>query len=345
MGFGSKFSNRDIEIKRIQEQMAQEDIEDENEGVDEDLEASKSSNESVISDEKNTKETSMLKTPSRSRRPVFNNQKPEKAKELSSNLPDEEDEGDEDEAVLLSSRRRIFSNAEKPTAPSVSNTQRVKFNEETMKAKAQSAETYFDDGLGTKEEEENIEVVSLNYVNQTNSVRAQKFEQKRSNRPSFNNKFVSVQEIAYENYYREGRTQSGLENGLDIRLNALLDKVCEFFNITEQEIAKIKKDALKNPEAFRAKYQKIYDEEVQPESNKRYESIQAAKKEFPDKFIFMIVNEDKHKLLGYNKDEHPEYAIYDGVTISIVNYDKTPFGPPSELFSEEDNQEKVEEEV
>lgn len=338
MAFGQKFTRRDSEIEEVRNQIVDEDDVVENNIVDEELEedVTDTSPSNIAPQKDPEKQTS-------SRRPVFKTSNIETATRTTENIVEE----DEEEDNQVRSRRRVNinsgnQNSDVSSQEGVRN-KRPNLNPNNIVALSQSVEKYFEDDSGREDEVKNEDVAVSLHVNQTNNTRAEAFKLKKNNRPSFNNKFISAQEISSENYYRDAREQSGMENGLDIRLNTLIDRVCEYLNKKDDEISKIKKEALRNPEAIRGEYQRLYDEVVEPETNKRYETIQSAKKENPDKFIFILVKDDKQKLVGFNKNEYPAFAIYDGVTIKTVSYDRTPFGPPSELFSNDDAEYKPEE--
>lgn len=335
MAFGQKLTNRNSEIERIKAQLIDED-----DIVSDDV----SSDNEINSDEKIVTSTPKQSIKTSSRRPVFNVNTVEKAIKTSENVVHEEEE---DDSSIITNNRRSKPKIDKEDVSdsSISRNRRPNLNKDNIIALSQSVESYFEDDSGREDEIKNEDVAIALHVNQGNNTRAEAFKLKKNNRPSFNNKFISAQEVSSENYYRDAREQSGMENGLDIRLNTLIDRVCEYLNKKDDEIAKIKKEALRNPEAIRGEYQKIYNEVVEPETNKRYETIQSAKKENPDKFIFILVKDDKQKLVGFNKIDHPAYAIYDGVTIKTVSYDRTPFGPPSELFSGDEEILKQEETI
>lgn len=345
MGFGEKFTRRDSEIEEIRNQK----IDDEDDILENDITGGVEEEiiDNTISNIEAPKAPTTLpeKTVS-SRRPVFKTNNIETATRVTENII--EDDEEEEDTQVRSRRKVININSEKSdntdSKPQEGvRARRPNLNPNNIVALSQSVEKYFEDDSGREDEIKNEDVAVSLHVNQTNNSRAEAFKLKKNNRPSFNNKFISAQEISSENYYRDAREQSGMENGLDIRLNTLIDRVCEYLNKKDDEISKIKKEALRNPEAIRGEYQRLYDEVVEPETNKRYETIQSAKKENPDKFIFILVKDDKQKLVGFNKDEYPAFAIYDGVTIKTVNYDRTPFGPPSELFSNDDEAYKPEE--
>lgn len=342
MAFGQKFTRRDSEIEEIKNQMVDDDddeIVNNNNNSNEETEPQDviESHSSVVSNNIPNRTTS-------SRRPVFKTQNIETAIKTTDNSIQEDEEEDEEVNTSFTSRRKpaISTENNKESSETI-RARRPNLNQNNIIALAQSVDKYFEDDSGREDEVKNQDVEVALHVNQANNTRAEAFKMKKSNRPSFNNKFISAQEISSENYYRDAREQSGMENGLDIRLNTLIDRVCEYLNKKDDEISKIKKEALRNPEAIRGEYQKLYDEVIEPETNKRYETIQSAKKENPDKFIFILVKDDKQKLVGFNKEEYPAFAIYDGVTIKTVSYDRTPFGPPSELFAneEEPKQEEI----
>ena len=343
MAFGQKFTRRDSEIEEIRNQK----VDDEDDIVENDITGGEVEEEIIDNTISNTVQKEIPKPlPEKttySRRPVFKTSNIETATRITENIVEDDEE---EEEVQVKSRRRTIglSSENTESAPQEGiRSRRPNFNPNNIVALAQSVEKYFEDDSGRADEIKNEDVAVSLHVNQTNNTRAEAFKLKKNNRPSFNNKFISAQEISSENYYRDAREQSGMENGLDIRLNTLIDRVCEYLNKKDDEISKIKKEALRNPEAIRGEYQRLYDEVVEPETNKRYETIQSAKKENPDKFIFILVKDDKQKLVGFNKDEYPAFAIYDGVTIKTVSYDRTPFGPPSELFAGDDEEQKKEE--
>lgn len=338
MAFGQKFTRRDSEIEEIRNRMVDEEDDDivDNEGLNNEVEPQNTTSPSV-----NNIPTKSIS----SRRPIFKTQNIETATRTSENIVSDEDEDDEVNPSFTARKKPSLANESKKETTDTVRTKRPNLNQSNIIALSQSVDKYFEDDSGRDEEVKNEDVAVALHVNQTNNTRAEAFRMKKSNRPSFNEKFVSAQEISSETYYRDAREQSGMENGLDIRLNTLIDRVCEYLNKKDDEISKIKKEALRNPEAIRGEYQKLYDEVIEPETNKRYETIQSAKKENPDKFIFILVKDDKQKLVGFNKEEYPAYAIYDGVTIKTVSYDRTPFGPPSELFANDEEPKHEEETV
>lgn len=338
MAFGQKFTRRDSEIEEIRNQK----VDDEDDIVENDIVGGEVEEEIIDNTTSKAAPQEVPKTlpekTTSSRRPVFKTNNIETATRITENIVEDDEEEEENQ---VRSRRRTISLSSETTESNPQEgirARRPNLNPNNIVALAQSVEKYFEDDSGRADEIKNEDVAISLHVNQTNNTRAEAFKLKKNNRPSFNNKFISAQEISSENYYRDAREQSGMENGLDIRLNTLIDRVCEYLNKKDDEISKIKKEALRNPEAIRGEYQRLYDEVVEPETNKRYETIQSAKKENPDKFIFILVKDDKQKLVGFNKDEYPAFAIYDGVTIKTVSYDRTPFGPPSELFANDDEQ-------
>lgn len=130
-------------------------------------------------------------------------------------------------------------------------------------------------------------------------------------------------------------------NGLDARLERLIDIVADYLKKTPEEIKDIKKNALKEPVLFFNEYNKIYQNEIQPLRQDRYSSIETAKKEMPDKIVFMFVKDGRSILRSMNRSEAGEKIIYDGVIIESVQYTRTPFGPSTELFAPESNEPEI----
>lgn len=130
-------------------------------------------------------------------------------------------------------------------------------------------------------------------------------------------------------------------NGLDARLERLIDIVADYLKKSPEEIKDIKKNALKEPALFFSEYNQIYQNEIQPLRQGRYSSIEMAKKEMPDKIVFMFVRDGNSILRSMNRSEAGAKVIYDGVVIESVQYTRTPFGPSTELFAPEINAPEV----
>lgn len=333
MAFGDKFTSRNSHLEQLKQQVVDDDDE-----IEIDSENQDSDSDSCDVEEP---EATVEQRPAThvSRRPSFQPQVRTEASDAKS------------EGETTSSRRRrpvininegIDDSAEK-SEESKPRSRRPSFNIAPVAAKVESIDEFFVNEGAQKAAMENKEVQDALHVydaDNSNNIRAKVFRMKQNQKDNFNNDFVEAVAVSSENAYREARALSGLDNGLDARLNTLIDRVCEYFNKKEDEIAKIKREALRNPEIVRSEYHELFKRLVEPDENKRYKDIQSARSQYPDQYIFILVKDDKQKLVGFKKTDYPAYAIYDGVTVKTVDYDRTPFGPPSELFADTNEQDE-----
>lgn len=330
MAFGDKFTSRNSHL----EQLKQQHIEDDDDEIETGSDDQDSGSDSCDVEAPETAVEPRPATPV-SRRPSFQPQ-----------VRTEDAKAQSPASAHVSSRRRPVINVN----DGVENTdqkqdegkprlRRPSFNITPVAAKIESVDEFFVNEGAQKAAMENKEVQDALHVydaDNSNNIRAKVFRMKQNQKEKFNDDFVEAVAISSENSYREARALSGLDNGLDARLNTLIDRVCEYFNKKEDEIAKIKREALRNPEIIRSEYHELFKRLVEPDENKRYQDIQSARTQYPDQYIFILVKDDKQKLVGFKKADYPAYAIYDGVTVKTVDYDRTPFGPPSELFADKD---------
>ena len=331
MAFGDKFTSRNSHLEQLKQQHIEDDDDDMEIGSDN--QDSDSDSCDVEAPETATEPRSAAPV---SRRPSFQPQVRTESSEAKSEAP----------ATIASRRRRPVINinegvedAPEKQEESKPRSRRPSFNITPVAAKIESVDEFFVNEGAQKAAMENKEVQDALHVydaDNSNNIRAKVFRMKQNQKEKFNNDFVEAVAISSENSYREARALSGLDNGLDARLNTLIDRVCEYFNKKEDEIAKIKREALRNPEVIRSEYHELFKKLVEPDENKRYQDIQSARSQYPDQYIFILVKDDKQKLVGFKKADYPAYAIYDGVTVKTVDYDRTPFGPPSELFADTD---------
>jgi len=124
------------------------------------------------------------------------------------------------------------------------------------------------------------------------------------------------------------------ENGLDVRLNRLIDVVADYLNKTPEEVKKIKREALKNPREITQEYNRIFKEEIKPNNVERFKSLEDAKREHPDKIVFMTVKNGKASLSAVNRENAGGKILYDGVMVESVPFNRTPFEAPSVLFAD-----------
>lgn len=130
-------------------------------------------------------------------------------------------------------------------------------------------------------------------------------------------------------------------NGLDAKLDRLIDIVTDYLKKSPEEIKMIKKKALKEPTALSKEYNEIYTQKIQPMRKGRYDSLETAKREMPDQVVFMFVKDEFTKLRQMPKSEAKEKIIYDGIIIESVQYTRTPFGPASKVFAPEENEPEI----
>lgn len=134
-------------------------------------------------------------------------------------------------------------------------------------------------------------------------------------------------------------------NGLDARLERLIDIVADYLKKTPEEIKRIKENALKNPVGIQNEYMNIYSKQIAPLRQSRHTSIESAKKENPDKVVFLYVNGERSVLKCLDKEKAGANIIYDGLIVETVGYARTPFLPANELFKEEPKLEVIAEEA
>lgn len=188
-------------------------------------------------------------------------------------------------------------------------------------------------------------------VNQPLSNDVQKLNIRRSSSPATNsgqsaNKgaFKSGNATSNDNPQIDMTPVKITPNGLDARLERLIDIVADYLKKSPEEVKRIKENALKNPQTIQSEYMNIYSKQIVPLKESRHTSIESAKAENPDKIVFLHVRDDRSVLKCISKEKAGANVIYDGLIVETVSYNRTPFPPANELFKEQPKVEVISEE-
>jgi len=124
-------------------------------------------------------------------------------------------------------------------------------------------------------------------------------------------------------------------NGLDSRLDRLIDIVGDYLDKSQEEIDKIKRQAKRNPDEITREYNRIFRDEIKPKKEKNYKSLEDARREHPDKIILMRIQENgEASMSAMNRENAGSKILYDGVIVKSVPFTRSPFDAPSILFEE-----------
>lgn len=188
-------------------------------------------------------------------------------------------------------------------------------------------------------------------VNTPPSNEAQKLNIRRSSSPAANagqsaNKgaFKAGNATSNDNPHLDMTPVKITPNGLDARLERLIDIVADYLKKSPEEVKRIKDNALKNPQSIQSEYMTIYSKQIVPLKESRHTSIESAKAENPDKIVFLYVRDDRSVLKCIPKEKAGANVIYDGLIVETVGYNRTPFPAANELFKEEPKVEVISEE-
>lgn len=188
-------------------------------------------------------------------------------------------------------------------------------------------------------------------VNTPSSNEAQKLNIRRTSSPTANagqpvNKgaFKAGNATSNDNPQLDMTPVKITPNGLDARLERLIDIVADYLKKSPEEVKRIKENALKNPQNIHSEYMTIYSKQIVPLKESRHTSIESAKAENPDKIVFLYVRDDRSVLKCIPKEKAGANVIYDGLIVETVGYNRTPFPAANELFKEEPKVEVISEE-
>lgn len=153
---------------------------------------------------------------------------------------------------------------------------------------------------------------------------------KRKNRNSSNNYTYSSK----NEYFNEDKKMAA--NGLPLRLDKLIDVVSDHQGLDVNTIKEIKKKALTNPDSLMKEYENIFMTEIKPNIDSRHRTLEDAKKQHPDKIVFMFIKDGKQLFKALDKEKANGYEAYDGLVIETMSSSRTPFGPANIVFAKDE---------
>lgn len=125
-------------------------------------------------------------------------------------------------------------------------------------------------------------------------------------------------------------------SGLPVRLDRLIDVVCEHLGKTAEEVEQVKKRALHEQDAVTREFDEIFKNEVEPlrqQNAQRFETLKQAMEAHPNKVVFMHIKDGKQGLVGLDRATAGARAMYEGQLIETVDASRTMFKAPSVLFA------------
>lgn len=145
--------------------------------------------------------------------------------------------------------------------------------------------------------------------------------------------FSTTQKVSIEPSSVQKKPMNRPSNGLEIRLDRLIDVVADFKGFKKEETDRDKIKALTHPSLITEKYEQIYQQQVLPARNKVFQNIEESQKAHPDHIIFMHSKEGHSKLVSLSRERAGSNAAYEGCDVEVISSGRSPFQPPSILFA------------